>query len=32
VTRLRAELESFALREAIVLGDDRWEDEVEGRS
>lgn len=28
VTRLRAELESFALRESIARGDDRWEAEV----
>jgi GntR family transcriptional regulator, carbon starvation induced regulator len=28
VTRLRAEIEAFALREAIARGDDRWEGEV----
>ncbi len=28
VTRLRAEIESFALRESIARGDDRWEGEV----
>jgi DNA-binding GntR family transcriptional regulator len=28
VTRLRCELESFALRESIRLGDDQWEGEV----
>ncbi|HLS86614.1 MAG TPA: FCD domain-containing protein [Burkholderiales bacterium] len=28
VTRLRAELESFALQESIARGDDRWEEEV----
>ncbi|MGI4814307.1 MAG: GntR family transcriptional regulator [Janthinobacterium lividum] len=28
VTKLRIEIESFALREAIALGDDQWESEV----
>jgi DNA-binding GntR family transcriptional regulator len=28
VTRLRAEIESLALRESIARGDDRWEEEV----
>lgn len=28
VTRLRVEMESFALREAIAKGDDRWEGDV----
>jgi GntR family transcriptional regulator, carbon starvation induced regulator len=28
VTRLRAEIEPFALRESIACGEDRWEDEV----
>lgn len=28
VTRVRAEIEAFALREAIAQGDDRWEGEV----
>lgn len=28
VTRVRAEIETFALRESIARGDDRWEDNV----
>jgi GntR family carbon starvation induced transcriptional regulator len=28
VTKLRSEIESFALREAILLGDDQWESEL----
>lgn len=31
VTRLRAEIETFALRESIARGDDRWEGEVVAR-